>query len=155
MKKRQFAVASLTVAVMLSFGMGAKVSAQTKPKPKTPTTAPKSAAKPPARTTKTVKRKPVVRARGQAAPTRDRIVEIQEALAREGFYSGTPSGKWDAPTTSAMSSFQTARGLTATGKLGALSLQKLGLGSEIAGKAAPIPAADTRPSVLKESDLNE
>lgn len=35
------------------------------------------------------------RTRGQTAPTRDRIVEIQEALAREGFYSGTPSGKWD------------------------------------------------------------
>lgn len=95
------------------------------------------------------------RTRGQAAPTRDRIVEIQEALAREGFYSGTPSGKWDEATSEAMSKFQTAKGLTPTGKLGALSLQKLGLGSEIAGKAAPNPQADTRPSVLSESDLND
>jgi peptidoglycan hydrolase-like protein with peptidoglycan-binding domain len=95
------------------------------------------------------------RTRGQTAPTRDRIVEIQEALAREGFYSGTPSGKWDEATSEAMSKFQTAKGLTPTGKLGALSLQKLGLGSEIAGKAAPNPQADTRPSVLGESDLNE
>lgn len=95
------------------------------------------------------------RTRGQVAPTRDRIVEIQGALAREGFYSGTPSGKWDEATSEAMSKFQTAKGLTPTGKLGALSLQKLGLGSEIAGKAAPNPQADTRPSVLSESDLNE
>ena len=42
------------------------------------------------------------RPRVQTAPTRERIVEIQEALAREGFYSGKPSGKWDPATSEAM-----------------------------------------------------
>jgi peptidoglycan hydrolase-like protein with peptidoglycan-binding domain len=104
------------------------------------------------------KKAPVRRAarpRAQTAPTRERIVEIQQALAREGFYTAAPSGKWDAATTQAMTNFQTSKGLTPTGKLGALSLQKLGLGSETAGRGAPVPQADARPSALSESELNE
>jgi peptidoglycan hydrolase-like protein with peptidoglycan-binding domain len=97
----------------------------------------------------------VARPRAQTAPTRDRIVEIQEALAREGFYRDKPSGRWDAITIQAMKDFQTSKGLTPTGKLGAQSLQKLRLGSEIAGLAAPAPQAVTRPSAMSESELNE
>jgi peptidoglycan hydrolase-like protein with peptidoglycan-binding domain len=97
----------------------------------------------------------VVRRRAQRVPTRARIIEIQEALKHEGFYKGKPSGRWDAATTRAMKEFQTSKGLTPTGKLGALSLQKLGLGSEIAGLAAPSPQADTRPSAMSESELEE
>jgi hypothetical protein len=50
-----------------------------------------------------------------------------------------------------MREFQTANGLTPTGKLGARSLQKLGLGSEVAGKSAPLPQVLAQPSVLSES----
>ena len=75
----------------------------------------------------------------QKAPTPDRISEIQSALARDGFYEGDPNGKWDANTISAMRRFQTAKGLESTGKIDALSLQKLGLGSDIAGVSAPRP----------------
>jgi len=80
-------------------------------------------------------------------------VEIQNALSREGFYSGKPSGRWDAATTAAMKKFQTANELTATGKVGALSLQTLGLGSEVAGRGAPLPPPQGRASVLSESEL--
>ncbi len=79
------------------------------------------------------------RARGQKAPTAERIREIQSALSREGVYEGEPSGKWDAASVAAMKRFQTADGLNPTGKLDALSLQKLGLGSQIAGLAPPRP----------------
>jgi peptidoglycan hydrolase-like protein with peptidoglycan-binding domain len=81
---------------------------------------------------KAVKREPT-----QKAPTTDRVTEIQSALAREGYYKGDPSGKWDADTQDAMRRFQESRGLTGTGKLDAPSLQKLGLGSDIAGVSAP------------------
>ncbi|MBZ5701286.1 MAG: peptidoglycan-binding protein [Acidobacteriia bacterium] len=81
------------------------------------------------------------RERGQKAPAPERIREIQEALAKDGSYSGTPNGKWDAATSEAMRRFQAAHGLTPTGKLEARSLQKLGLGSEVAGVAAPMPPA--------------
>jgi peptidoglycan hydrolase-like protein with peptidoglycan-binding domain len=76
---------------------------------------------------------------GQKAPTSDRINEIQAALARDGSYQGTPSGKWDENTSAAMRKFQATHGLSANGKLDAPSLQRLGLGSQTAGVAAPTP----------------
>jgi peptidoglycan hydrolase-like protein with peptidoglycan-binding domain len=77
--------------------------------------------------------------KGQAAPTTDRINEIQEALAKKGAFDGTPTGKWDDSTVVAMRRFQAANHLNPTGKLDAPTLQKLGLGSETAGVAAPMP----------------
>jgi len=79
--------------------------------------------------------------RGPRAPEPDRIKEIQGALAREGYYHGEPTGKWDEATAAAMKNFQQAKGLQPSGKIEALSLQKLGLGSPVAGVAAPAPAA--------------
>ena len=76
----------------------------------------------------------------QVAPTPERITEIQSALAREGYYHGEPTGKWDEATSGAMKNFQQAKGLAPTGKIEALSLQKLGLGSPVAGMGAPAPA---------------
>jgi len=73
------------------------------------------------------------------APARDRTEEIQSALERGGYYSGNPNGRWDGGTQEALRRFQTANGLPPTGKLDALSLQKLGLGSDVAGLSAPQP----------------
>jgi peptidoglycan hydrolase-like protein with peptidoglycan-binding domain len=78
--------------------------------------------------------------RGQKAPTPDRISEIQQALAKDGSFSGTPNGKWDDATTEAMKRFQESHGLNPTGKLDARSLQQLGLGSPVAGVAPPLPS---------------
>lgn len=92
------------------------------------------------------------RERGQKAPTPDRISEIQQALAKDGSFTGTPNGKWDDPTIEATRKFQDAHGLNPTGKLDAKTLQQLGLGSQTAGVAAPMPPVsssslqDTTPS---------
>jgi peptidoglycan hydrolase-like protein with peptidoglycan-binding domain len=100
----------------------------------------KSTSKAPAKK-RAVSRRP----RGQQAPSADRIKEIQMALAREGHYQGEPTGKWDPATVQAMKSYQTASGLTASGKLDAKTLQKLGLGSDTAGQASPrTPASPER-----------
>jgi len=97
------------------------------------------------KTSKPAKKRPP-RPRAQKAPTADRIREIQTALGQKGFYEGEPNGKWDARSVDAMKKFQAANGLTATGKFDAKSLQKLGLGSEVAGAAAPrTPANGTKP----------
>lgn len=96
-----------------------------------------------------VVRKRKVRQRAQTAPTPARISEIQSTLAAQGAYKGQPNGKWDAATIQAMKDYQSAHGLTATGKLDALTLQKLGLGSEIAGRAAPVPPE--QPHAVPES----
>jgi peptidoglycan hydrolase-like protein with peptidoglycan-binding domain len=89
----------------------------------------------------------------QRAPTPARISEIQSALARDGYYQGQPNGKWDSNTVAAMQKFQSGNGLEASGKLNALSLQKLGLGSSVAGVSAPKPVqpATTKPPASSPS----
>jgi len=79
------------------------------------------------------------RERGQKAPTPDRISEIQQALAKDGSFTGKPNGKWDAATVEATRKFQETHGLNPTGKLDAKTLQQLGLGSQTAGVAPPMP----------------
>jgi len=79
------------------------------------------------------------RERGQKAPAPDRISEIQQALSKDGSYGGKPNGKWDDSTVDAMRKFQESHGLNPTGKLDAKTLQQLGLGSQTAGVAAPLP----------------
>ena len=87
------------------------------------------------------------------APTAARISEIQTALATQGAYKSQPNGKWDTATIQAMRDFQASHALTVTGKLDAPTLQKLGLGSEIAGRAAPWPPAQT-PTAANPSAAN-
>jgi peptidoglycan hydrolase-like protein with peptidoglycan-binding domain len=99
--------------------------------------------------------------KGQAAPTAERISEVQEALARSGAYAGTPTGKWDDSTTEAMKKFQATHGLTPTGKFDARTLQKLGLGSGTAGLGAPTPPPNAAANRLisakgqREEEKNE
>src|SRR5215471_2019143 len=78
--------------------------AQTTKKPATGTASKSTAAK--SKTTASKKR--VVKKKGpaaQSAPTKDRIQEIQTALAAEGSYQGQPTGQWDAATVQAMTKF--------------------------------------------------
>lgn len=86
------------------------------------------------------------------APSKDRTEEIQSALGRGGYYKTGPTGKWDTRTQEALREFQEANGLPPTGKLDALSLQKMGLGSDVAGVSAPRPS--TTPSRLASSSAS-
>jgi peptidoglycan hydrolase-like protein with peptidoglycan-binding domain len=88
------------------------------------------------------------RVKGQAAPTSDRINEIQGALAKNGAYTGEPSGKWDDSTVEAMKKFQASHGLNPSGKMDALTLQKLGLGSDTAGMGVPTPPPNSSNRLL-------
>jgi peptidoglycan hydrolase-like protein with peptidoglycan-binding domain len=98
------------------------------------------AAKPALKTHRAKSSKKVTRReRGQKAPAPERISEIQTALAKDGSFDGKPSGKWDAATIDAMKKFQESHGLNPSGKLDAKTLQRLGLGSQTAGLAPPMP----------------
>jgi peptidoglycan hydrolase-like protein with peptidoglycan-binding domain len=88
------------------------------------------------------------RVKGQAAPTPDRINDIQGALAKNGAYTGSPTGKWDDSTVEAMKKFQASHGLNPTGKMDALTLQKLGFGSETAGMGVPTPPPNSTNRLL-------
>lgn len=87
-----------------------------------------------------------------AHPSFDRTRQIQAALGRAGYYKGDPNGRWDYKMADSLRNFQTANGLPPTGKLDALTLQKLGLGSNVAGVSAPklihlgAPAAPSTPA---------
>jgi hypothetical protein len=90
-----------------------------------------------------LKTKKKAKVKGQAVPTPDRIKDIQTALQKDGSYEGEPTGKWDASTTDAMKKYQDKIGVPSTGKIDAVSLNKLGLGSDTAGKGAPVPATSS------------
>jgi peptidoglycan hydrolase-like protein with peptidoglycan-binding domain len=140
---RRLALVTGTLAVVILALTSVSVGANPAP---VPAGQPKSQASPSTSSSpaSSAKKKPVKKRRktssrqsSQKAPTPDRITEIQSALARGGYYQGDPNGKWDANTVAAMQKFQSSNGLEANGKLDALSLQKLGLGSDIAGVSAP------------------
>ena len=87
--------------------------------------------------------------KGQKVPTPARISEIQLALAKDGSFTGAPNGKWDDSTVEAMRKFQDAHGLNPSGKLDAKTLQHLGLGSQTAGVAAPLPPTSSTSTTVK------
>jgi len=98
---------------------------------------------------------PAVMAHAQMAPAPSRISEIQAALAKDGAYQGTPNGRWDAATVDAMRQFQSEHNLNPSGKIDALTLQKLGLGSQVAGMGAPLPVAVPQASAADNNEQTE
>ena len=94
-------------------------------------------------------------AHAQLAPAPSRISEIQAALAKDGAYQGTPNGRWDAASVDAMRQFQNEHNLNPSGKIDALTLQKLGLGSQVAGMGAPLPLAVPQASAADKAEQTE
>jgi peptidoglycan hydrolase-like protein with peptidoglycan-binding domain len=133
-------IAALTAGTITVRAVSAQ-SSTTQPRQKAATThsTSSSSAKSTHTSSKSSSKRKTRKVKGQATPTPERISEIQEALAKKGVLGGTPSGKWDDSTVDAVKQFQTSNGLTPSGKLDALTLQKLGLGSETAGLAPPTP----------------
>lgn len=58
-----------------------------------------------------------------------RVIQIQQALASKGFYSGETSGNYDQATIEAMRRFQSSNKISATGYPTAHALKRLGLAS--------------------------
>ncbi len=135
MRRQKATNVALTLLLTAGLGVFAN-SAQAQSAAPKKTTASKARA---VRHGKRTSKKSNRRERGQKAPAPDRISEIQQALAKDGSFTGTPNGKWDDPTIEATRKFQEAHGLNPTGKLDAKTLQQLGLGSHTAGVAAPMP----------------
>jgi peptidoglycan hydrolase-like protein with peptidoglycan-binding domain len=142
------AVGSLTLPA--AFAAQTSSARKTSQKPTTGTTTAKTTTrttKKSSRTRKSSTRKSN-RVKGQAAPTPDRVNDIQGALAKNGAYTGSPTGKWDDSTVEAMKKFQVSHGLNPTGKMDALTLQKLGFGSETAGMGVPTPPPNSTNRLL-------
>jgi hypothetical protein len=71
---------------------------------------------------------PIVR--GQQSIDPERATEIQQALIREHYLSGDPSGKWDPATIAAMQKYQGDQGWQTKLMPDSRALKKLGLGPD-------------------------
>ena len=93
------------------------------------------------------------RLRGQQGIAPERAAEIQQALIREHYMTGEPSGQWDTATISAMQKYQADQGWQTKLMPDSRALKKLGLGPDYSdainasgssfaapGSAAELPA---------------
>jgi hypothetical protein len=79
---------------------------------------------------KALRRSSQRRVRGQQTIDPQRATEIQQALIREHYLSGDPSGKWDAETQAAMQKYQSDQGWQTRLMPDSRALKKLGLGPD-------------------------
>jgi hypothetical protein len=83
---------------------------------------------------------------GQQSIQPDRVLAIQQALIREKYLTGEPSGAWDSRTQDAMSRYQAANGWQNKVTPDSRALIKLGLGPKYSEKdmlqLPPKPGSD-------------
>jgi len=143
---RVFLIASLAL-----FALGAASFAATPKKKPAHTAVRHSPARKTVVATKSKSRRPTAAPRTyrsyQAAPTRERYAQIQQALHDKGFFNGEANGTWGSDSIDALRRFQSAQNLEPDGKIGSLSLIALGLGPKrLTAQAKPDQAkpADTQ-----------
>jgi hypothetical protein len=90
------------------------------------------------------KRSKTSKATGQHAIDSARTTEIQNALIKQGYLSGQPSGEWDAQTQSAMQKLQSDNGWQTKITPDSRAIIKLGLG----------PSQDSAPNASLSSTVN-
>jgi len=135
---RRVAVSILLWLVLPALGQDTSSTAAKPKKPvhtstnsKTSTAKTKSAAAKSSNAThgkKSSKSSKTAKKRGQQAIDGDRARAIQEALIREHYMDGEPSGTWDATTQAAMQRYQADQGWQAKTTPDSRALIKLGLG---------------------------
>jgi hypothetical protein len=92
---------------------------------------------------KTRKKRP----KGQQAIDGERARQIQEALVREHYMSGQPSGNWDAETQAAIRRFQADQGWQSKTVPDSRALIRLGLGPDHGHLLNPESAMTTEPQL--------
>jgi hypothetical protein len=92
----------------------------------------------------------VKKPRGQQSIDSDRAREIQEALIRENYLTGEPSGSWDSDTRQAMMRYQGDHGWQTKVTPDARALIKLGLGPKHAGLINPESISESIPSGARD-----
>ena len=90
-------------------------------------------------------RKTTARRRGQQKIDTGRARQIQEALIREHYLNGRPSGTWDASTQAAMQKYQADNGWQSKTTPDSRALIKLGLGPDHEHLLNPESAMTSQP----------
>ncbi len=146
------ALGSIGLALALISGTAlAQAKSAAKVSSKSKTTASKTSSK----TSTTKKRKTshtkARRPRGQQAISAERTTEIQQALIREKYLDGDPTGIWDERTKDAMARYQGDNGWQTKMLPDARALIKLGLGPDHSNLINP-DSAITHPSTLTSAN---
>jgi peptidoglycan hydrolase-like protein with peptidoglycan-binding domain len=89
--------------------------------------------------------------RGQKAIDSERTEQIQEALIREHYLNGSPTGKWDAATEAALRKYQGEQGWQTKTVPDSRALIKLGLGPSHDHLLNPESAMTTTPVVAPKT----
>lgn len=138
------------ISSLLAFAAGAGVSQQTAKKPVSGKSASTHAGGKHASAKHRRSRKGAWKRKGQQAIQPERAREIQEALIREKYLTGEPTGVWDARSQAAMVRYQADNGWQSKVTPDSRALIKLGLGPDYSGKqlnlqskADAVPASTT------------
>ena len=92
------------------------------------------------------KRRGAWKKKGQQAIKADRATEIQQALIREHYLTGEPSGVWDTRTQAALVKYQADNGWQTKVVPDSRALIKLGLGPDYSSKTLLNPPASSTPA---------
>lgn len=79
--------------------------------------------------------------RGQRGIDSERATQIQEALIKQHYLTGTPSGEWDSTTEAAMQKYQSDHGWQTKMTPDSRALIALGLGPDHASDGTPVSEA--------------
>jgi len=131
----------------------ASTGATTTPTKKSSTTASKSSSK-----SSTHKKRSRTKTKGKSSKTRgqkaiesERTQQIQQALIREHYMNGGPSGKWDDATQAALRRYQADQGWQSKSVPDSRALIKLGLGPSHDHLLNPETAMTTAPGINPSS----
>ena len=95
---------------------------------------------------------------GQRQIQSDRAVQIQTALIKAGYMTGTPTGQWDPQTTAALTRLQADNGWQTRITPDSRALIKLGLGPDsttsVGSSAASLPVTKEVDSQTKVAQAN-
>lgn len=104
------------------------------------------------------KRKVSWKKKGQQGIKSDRATEIQQALIRENYLTGEPSGLWDSRTQAAMVKYQADHGWQTKEVPDSRALIKLGLGPDYSSQTLmnghPITAPNGATSTAASRSIN-
>ena len=125
---RTLAAASAVVGVCALATLQVSASNTAPSSKKTPSAASHSSAKPKSAKSKRTSGKGKRGKRGQQKIDAERTHQIQQALIRQHYLQGEPSGKWDASTEAALRKFQADNGWQSKTVPDSRALIRLGLG---------------------------
>lgn len=139
----------LTTLLLAGVAMGSTTTPKSTKTSSTPHKSPTASKSGKSSSSKSKKKKSVkATSHGQHGIDQERTRQIQEALIRDHYLSGEPTGSWDQATKDALTRYQEANGWQTKSVPDSRALIKLGLGPDKTGLLNPDTAVMSSPHEL-------